>query len=67
MFRFGKKILIIIFALSLLALGSEIYLIIEYGFKSGKELIFQILLIISLIISNGYFYWLLFLKPKNDH
>ena len=57
MFKINRKILLIIFAIVLFVLGTELSLIFENGFDNP---IFDFSLLISLIISAVYFYLKIF-------
>ena len=65
MFNYSKKFLFVVFALCLFAMGAIIYSIIENGFKEGKDLIYQLLLIFSGTISSVILFYKLYVKPNN--
>ena len=65
MFKFNKKILFIIFALCLFAIGAKITLIIQNGFGKGNDLIFTLLLLLSLTISSVVIYRQIYKVKKN--
>lgn len=65
MFKFNEKFIFIVFALCLFLIGIQLYLIIEGGFKEGKDLIYQILILFSLSVSSITFFNILYVNPKN--
>lgn len=66
MIQFNKKILFLLFALTLFLLGILISQIINDGFKTGKGLVFEIMQFLSLIITSSIFFVKLYL-PKNKN
>lgn len=65
MFKFNKKILFVFFALCLFAIGAKISLIIQNGMEEGNDLIFTILLLLSLTISSVVLYKKIYKGKKN--
>ncbi len=65
MIKLNKKVTFILFAICLFIIGYEIYYLIENGFGTTNDLIFRLLLILSLIISSYYFGRLLYAKKHN--
>jgi hypothetical protein len=58
MFKISKKVAFLLFAISLFAVCAIISIVIQdNGFKAGNEKIFQILLLISFLISSILFYY----------
>ena len=54
MFKFNKGFLLIVFIVSLLGLGAELYMIIRHGIQDSEELIFQILVIVFWLLLTKY-------------
>lgn len=65
MIKFNKTTLFFLFAASLFFFGIMLSSIIDEGFKEGKDLFYQLGLIIPALISAFSFGTKLFKKPKN--
>jgi hypothetical protein len=66
MIKFINKLFIAIFYLCLFALGAEIYSILKNGFNEGKEIWYQVLIIISLVAAALYFLRIFYNTSKSD-
>ena len=66
MIKFINKLFIAIFFLSLFALGAEIYSILKNGFDEGKEMWYQVLIIVSLVVAAVYFLRIFYNTSKSD-
>lgn len=62
MIKLNKKVLFLLFAFSTFLLGILASQIINNGFKTGKALIFEIMQIITLVISSSIFFVKLYTK-----
>ena len=62
MIKLDKKVLFLLFAFSIFLLGILASQIINNGFKTGKALIFEIMQIITLVISSSMFFMKLYTK-----
>ena len=62
MIKLDKKVLFLLFAFSTFLLGILASQIINNGFKTGKALIFEIMQIITLVISSSMFFMKLYTK-----
>lgn len=67
MIKINKKILFLLFALSIFLLGILISQIINNGFKTGKALIFEIMEITTLVISSCIFFVKLYIKKEQKN
>lgn len=63
MFKFNR---LIIFFISLFALGAEIIYISKNGVQSTEELFFEFLSIFFLFILSGYLIISIYKRPKNQ-
>lgn len=66
MIKLNKKVTFILFAICLFIIGYEIYYLIENGYGTTNDLIFRLLLMLSLIISSFYFGSLLYSKKHSS-
>ena len=60
MIKINKKLAFGIFAVCLFLIGYKLYELIEYGFSEGKDLIFENIFSISLIMITFYFGYYLY-------
>ena len=67
MIKINKKILFLLFALSIFLLGILISQMINNGFKTGKALIFEIMEITTLVISSCIFFVKLYIKKEQKN
>jgi hypothetical protein len=66
MIKFINKLFIAIFYLCLFVLGAEIYSILKHGFNEGKEIWYQVLIIVSLVAAALYFLRIFYNTSKSD-
>lgn len=64
MIKFSKPVLFLLFALSTFLLGIIISYIIKDGLKTGKDLVFQLFQLISLIITSSIFFIKLYVNKQ---
>jgi len=64
MFKFNKLILFLVFLISLMALGAEIFFIFYSGVYSTEDLIFEFFAISFLLILSGYFVYQIYDKTS---